>query len=76
VPLQHELQVFCMTGDHLTTRSEVVESYDVLVSLEPDAGGTIETVEEHDNLTQAQLDELLPVLEAKYGVEADVIDGV
>lgn len=75
-PRAIEIQVFCMTGDHLTTRDEEVGYYDVVVSYEADEDGHIEIIEEHEDiLKEHDLDCIVHNLEHKYGVIADTVDG-
>ena len=69
------IQVFVMSQDRIAKRHETPEYWDILVSYEPDEGGKIEVVEEHDDLTETQVGPLVDQLQEKYGVSAEFVSG-
>lgn len=76
-----EIQVFGMVADRkagdqrIAQRGECVEHYDIDVRSNPDEGGTIELIEEHENLTYQQMLEKVAELEMKYDLAAEEVWG-
>jgi len=70
-----EIQVFAMHDDRIAERGEEIHYYDILVRGDPDEGGIIPEIEEHDDLTETEMLALVPVLEAKYALMAEQVGG-
>lgn len=69
-----EIQVFAMHADRIAERGETIEYYDILVRADGDNGEIIE-IEEHDDLSEGEMNVLLTELEIKYGLSAEFIGG-
>jgi hypothetical protein len=70
-----DIQVFAMHGDRIAERGETIDYWDILVRGEADEGGDIPIIEEHDNLTLEQVNEILNVIESKYDNVAEFVGG-
>ncbi|MGO6755902.1 hypothetical protein ACC839_03845 [Rhizobium ruizarguesonis] len=70
-----EIQVCGMRGDWLAQRGECVEYYDIIVRGDEDAEGDIPELEEHENLTEQEMNAKVAEVEAKYGLSAEHVWG-
>lgn len=73
-----EIQVFAMHNDRIAQRGETIDFWDIVVSHEPDESGSIEMIDEVDqleDLTLEQASKAVEILEAKYDVIAEWVGG-
>lgn len=76
-----EIQVFGMITDsksgdgRIAQRGECVEYYDILVRGDADDDGEIPEIEEHENLSYADMQAKVTELEAKYDLCAEEVWG-
>ncbi len=61
-----------MHGDRIAERSEAVEHYDIFVRSDGD-GAEIVEIEEHDDLSEDEMNVLLTELEIKYGLSIEFV---
>ncbi|SOC90045.1 hypothetical protein SAMN05216358_0064 [Rhizobium sp. AN5] len=69
-----EIQVFAMHGDRIAERGETIDYYDILVRADGNDGEIIE-IEEHEDMSEDEMNVVLTELEIKYGLSADFIGG-